>query len=219
MPAAERARIERLLVDALSELLPARAPDEPLARALTRLTFLLYTWSARINLTGHRDPESIARKLVLEALALASVFPERPSSLADLGSGAGFPGLPLALLWPECRVTLVEARHRRHHFQRAAVREVGISNVHPVLGRGESLDPVEHDLAVARAVAPLPALVPWALRWIRPGGFLVVPGPSGQPVPAHPELLDHGWRSYRVPPGAGQQTVWLGERRLFPATA
>jgi 16S rRNA (guanine527-N7)-methyltransferase len=173
---------------------------------------LVFAWSARINLTGHRDREGIARGLVLDALGLASLVPDPASSLVDLGSGAGFPGLPIALARPACRVTLVESRVRRHHFQRAVIRELAIANAEARLGRAEALDPAPHRVAVARAVGPLQDLVPWLVRWLEPGGLALVPIRTGSEPPLPPGIVTLGLRSYRVP-GGRERRVWVGTRR------
>jgi 16S rRNA (guanine527-N7)-methyltransferase len=183
----------------LREGVAALGLPEPLARALARLCRLLDAWNQRLNLTGHRGPEMIAERLVLDALALATVFPVAPERLVDLGSGAGFPALPLALAHPDWSVTLVEAREKRHHFQRAAIRELGIANARPLLGRAEALPAEPHDLAIAQAVAPLDELLRWAPRWVRPEGCLVVPGPRGRAAALVPGLEVLGDRTYRAP--------------------
>ena len=85
--------------------------------------------------------------------------------MVDLGSGAGFPGLPIALLHPERTVTLVESRERRHHFQRAAVRELGIANAVLRLGRAEVLFPEPSSLVMAQAMASPQQVVAWMLPW------------------------------------------------------
>jgi 16S rRNA (guanine527-N7)-methyltransferase len=139
------------------------------AEALLELAGLLVAWGGRINLTGHRDQEAVVRGLVLEAGALLVHAPEF-SSLADLGSGAGFPGLPIAVLRPDVEVTLVESRLRRHHFQRAAIRELGLAKVRPLRGRAEVLAPTPHQAVVAQAMARPARALGWG------GGF---PGRRG----------------------------------------
>ena len=96
--------------------------------ALLGYTALLAAWSPRMNLTAHRSPDAIVRRLLLDAAALGARVGPVPS-LADVGSGAGLPGVPLAILWRDCRVTLIEPRKKRHHFLRAVVRELGLANV------------------------------------------------------------------------------------------
>lgn len=206
--------VRRLLSQGLGELELAQAARDDLVGSLTRLSELLARWAARINLTGFRSQEEIARRLILDAVALATALP-RFESLADLGSGAGFPGLPIALLRPEARVTLVEARQRPHHFQRAVARQLGLGNVRPLRGRAEQLEPQLHAAVIAQAVAePRQALV-WMLRWAAPGGLLLIPG--GERVPRLPPLTGvepEEPLAYRVPVRGPRRTVWIGRRSL-----
>jgi len=111
-------------------------PPPGAIETLVGLAELVESWGRRLNLTGHRDSRTIAKRLVLDAAALMTHLPDFVA-VADLGAGAGFPGLPLAILRPDARVFLVEARERRHHFQRHVIRELGISNVEAVRGRIE----------------------------------------------------------------------------------
>lgn len=204
------------LLTVLSEGLAELDLEPALADPLARLCELLARWAARMNLTGHRTPEAIARRLVLDALAFGETLPERPpASLADLGSGAGFPGLPLAIRWPQTPVTLVEARERRHHFQRAAVRELGLAHVRPRRGRIEALDPAPHAVVVSQALAQAEAAVELMLPWTAPGGWLALARAVDAPsVPAPPEVEDAHVRTYRVPLGGPQRAIWLARRRL-----
>ncbi len=179
---------------------------------LAQLSELLGSWAKRINLTAHRTPGAVARRLVLDAAAMLSVVPDF-ESIADLGSGAGFPGLPIAILRPQVQVTLVEARERRHHFQRAAVREIGISNAEPLRGRIEQLPAREHDAVVAQAVGPWAEVVALMIPWSKPGGTLILP--AGKQAPSRspderaqkPRVL-----RYSVPLGGSNRQVWLAER-------
>ena len=165
-----------------------------------------------MNLTGHRSLEAIIERLILDAAALAQVLPEF-GSLADLGSGAGLPGLPIAILRPQCGVTLVESRERRHHFQRAAVREIGIPNARPLRGRAEQLEAKPHAAVIAQALArPERALV-WMVRWAEPGGLLLIPG-GNTPirVPELPEVTFETCLRYRAPGRTSDRTIWVARR-------
>jgi 16S rRNA (guanine527-N7)-methyltransferase len=208
----EPSHIAGLLVTSLEDL---GLRDPELADRLAALVELVFVWSERINLTGHRDREGIARGLVVDALGFASLIPDEPS-LVDLGSGAGFPGLPIALARPNCRVTLLESRSKRHHFQRAAIRELGIANAAARLGRAEVLEPTLHRVAVGRAVGPLDEVVPWMMRWLEPGGLALVPIRSGSrpAAPGGAETL--GIRSYRVGPSGLERQVWVGRKGATP---
>jgi 16S rRNA (guanine527-N7)-methyltransferase len=196
-----------ILVDGLAalELSPALLPK------LLALSELLERWAARLNLTAHRTAAAIAHRLVLDALALGCAVADLPAGeVADLGSGAGFPGLPLAILWPERCVTLVEARERRHHFQRTAVRTLDISNVTPRHGRAEDLDPTPHALVVAQAAAAPEVALSWMGRWAAPGAFLAIPGTDVPAAVVSPPGVFHvETRSYCVP-GGPNRTIWLG---------
>lgn len=172
----------------------------------------------RLNLTAHRGVEAIAERLVLEALALGCALPERaPPSIADLGSGSGFPGLPLAIVWPETRVTLVEARERRYHFQREAIRSIGIANATALRGRAEELPPEPHRVVVAQAMAEPAVALGWMTRWATPEGWLALPQSSPPaPIEPPPGVRWIETRSYGVP-GGQMRALWLG--KLDPAAA
>jgi 16S rRNA (guanine527-N7)-methyltransferase len=190
--------------------------DEGLVQPLCTLAELLAQWASRMNLTGHRTPEGIARRLILDALALGRALPIRaPTSLVDLGSGAGFPGLPLAICWPRTRVTLVEARARRHHFQRAAVRTLGLVNAEPRRGRIEELPAEPHEVAVAQALAGPEQAVAWMRPWVAPGGWLVLARTPESPELAAPEGFETG-RSilYQVPCSGPTRALWIARRAV-----
>jgi 16S rRNA (guanine527-N7)-methyltransferase len=206
-PASRSARLE-LLAAGLEEL--GRDPDRDLLDALERLAQLVADWSPRVNLTAHRDPEAVIRHLVLDALALGTVLPAA-ASLVDLGSGAGFPGFPLALLDLSRPVTLVESRERAYHFQRAVIRELGLVHVRARRGRVEELTPEPHGGVVAQAMGPPRDVVALMRAWASPGGWLAIPystqPPSLEPPPGvheEPALF------YQVPCGGPGRSVWLG---------
>ena len=202
---------ESILRAGLAELrltLPAEA-----IRQLLELAELVALWGARINLTGDPSPETVVRRLILDAAALDAVLP-RSASLADLGSGAGFPGLPLAILQPARAVVLVEARERRHHFQRHAIRSLGIGNARALRGRFEDLAPVPCETVVAQAVAPPERLVEWMLRWTLPGGTLAVPGGTMAPSAERAaDLSSSEVRSYQAPLGGPTRSLWVARAR------
>jgi len=181
-------------------------------QALLELARLVERWGARINLTGHRDLDAIVRRLVLDSVALVALLPDLPS-MADLGSGAGFPGFPVAILRPECTLTLIDAREKRHYFQRTVTRELGLVNATPVRGRAEEIEAFPHAAVIAQAMAqPATALVPM-LRWVEIGGHLFLPGGARAPVAHDPRVVTEAVVSYRVPLGGPERTLWMGRRR------
>ncbi|HME72631.1 MAG TPA: RsmG family class I SAM-dependent methyltransferase [Myxococcota bacterium] len=180
---------------------------------LAELATLVEEWARRINLTGHRTAESVVRRLILDAAALDAAAPADIGSLVDVGSGAGFPGLPLAILHPERKILLVESRERRHHFQRMAIRELGLANAEARHGRAESLCPSPHDAAIAQAAAAPPEAASLLLPWVRPGGWLIVPGGTRAPKVGHqPGVESERIVRYRVPLGGRSRSFWLGRK-------
>lgn len=137
----------------------------------------------RAGLTAIRDSESIERRHFLESLALLAALEEAGAlgeRVIDIGTGAGFPGLPMKIARPQLRLTLLEATGKKAAFLRSLVERLGLRDVTVVHGRAEELahDPAQrgaYDLALARALSPLPALVELALGFLRTGGFLAAP--------------------------------------------
>jgi 16S rRNA (guanine527-N7)-methyltransferase len=174
-----------------------------------KLALLLERWSERINLTGHRGALAIAERLLLEAAALAQALPAA-DSIADLGSGAGIPGIPLAICRSGCAIRLVESRERRHHFQRAAIRELELTNATPLLGRAEEIAVQASAGVIAQAIAQPEQAIDWMRRWMTPEGWIAlatVPGAAEQV--RHPELVQDRVVRYAAPRGP-ERAVWIG---------
>jgi len=141
---------------------------------------LLLAWTEAINLTGIRDPADVAREHVLDSLAALPLLQRgRFGRLLDLGSGGGFPGLPLAVALPGSRALLVESIGKKARFLETAVAAIGLSDrVRIAAARAESLAAsAQHrahwPLVVARAIAPLRELAELALPLLSPGGALI----------------------------------------------
>ena len=152
--------------------------------AFARLRDLLIEWNARVNLTAITAPEEIVTRHFLDSLTCALAVPaeRRAASLRalDVGSGAGFPALPLAIAFPHWRVTALEATAKKVRFQEAACAELGLRNVRPLAGRAEELarklgQRGRYDLVTARAVAALPTLLEYCCPFARVGGLCVFP--------------------------------------------
>jgi 16S rRNA (guanine527-N7)-methyltransferase len=206
-----------LLAHGLAALDEAPSEGPSAAELLDRLEALSVSvaeWTRRVDLSAHATAQDVARRLVLGALALCAAAPPF-RSLADLGSGAGFPGLPIAIAHPDRSVTLVESRARRVHFQRSVVRRLGLANVRPRLGRAEELAPEPHDAVVAQATSGDPdRVLSWMLPWVRPGGWLLLPGGASPPAPAQrPEIGGSRVARYREPLEGPERTLWIGWRR------
>ncbi len=133
--------------------------DPALAEPLARYLALLLRWNATYNLTAIRDPREMVTKHLLDSLAMAPFVTSVPA-LADLGTGAGLPGIPLAIAVPGLRVTLVESNGKKARFMREAIRTLGLSNAEVAESRIEALDrPGEFMAITARALATLPQIL------------------------------------------------------------
>jgi 16S rRNA (guanine527-N7)-methyltransferase len=143
---------------------------------------LLQAHGARMNLTSVRDAEGVQRRHFVESLALGVALRDAGrlhgrERVIDLGSGAGFPGVPLAIVWPGLRLTLLEATQKKARFLETLVEELALPGACVVAQRAEDaahdrLLRERFDLALARAVAPLPALAELGLPFVRTGGAL-----------------------------------------------
>ncbi len=206
----------RELIDAIAAdlLRVGETPEgaDSLAAQIAAFAELLGTWSRRMNLTGYRDPIAIVRHLVLPPMLWARLLPEAPTSIVDLGSGAGVPGIPLALRFRGAAVVLLEARERRHHFQRQVVRELGLRNVTPVLGRAEVETPRVCQLGVAQALAPLPEAAFHVKRWTQIGGVVAIPQSEPRSATADPDLDWLGNAEYHDPFANRRRYLWISRR-------
>ena len=190
------------------------ALEPPLAATaqLTALILLLDQWAPKINLTGHRDPESMASRLVLDAAALAAEVPELKTarSLADLGTGAGFPGLPMAILFPQLDVYLVDSRKKRNHFQREVRRRIHLDHVHPVLGRSDEVEQVPCDCVIAQAMTQPDQALKLMSQWAAPGATLILPASEAALEPQAPsEFKEPELRQYQVPGTDIRRRLWV----------
>lgn len=143
--------------------------------AFARYAELLRDANTRTNLTRITDPAEIAVKHFADSLSVLRAVPDLASgaSVADIGTGAGFPGLPLKIVRPDLDVALIDSLGKRLTFLESVVADLGLSGVSLVHARAEDIgrDPAHrnrHDLVVARAVAALPTLLEWCSPLVRP---------------------------------------------------
>lgn len=173
---------EQLLVETMAAWGLALA-DEQLAQ-LRIYADELAAWNAHTNLTAITDREGIYVRHFLDSLALAPLLGAGPGSLVDLGSGAGFPGLPLKLLRPELSLTLVDSVGKKTAFLEHLVRRLGLSGVRVLTARAEELgraagERAAHEIVTARAVAELRVLVEYGLPLLNVGGRMLAPKGAG----------------------------------------
>ncbi len=145
---------------------------------------LLLRWNAKTNLTAIRDPEQIVTRHFGESLFAAGVLfgAERPRSsttLADIGSGAGFPGIPIKLALPELQVTLIESQNKKATFLREVIRALRLEGIDVYACRAEHWDK-QVDIVTLRAVERFESAVAIALRLLAPNGRLcLIAGAAG----------------------------------------
>ena len=166
------------LEDYAQALLGLRLTDEQLGR-FARLTDLLLEWNQRFNLTAISDRDEIVIKHYLDSLTLTRVLPPADDlRLIDVGAGAGFPGLPLAIALPRLQVTLLDATKKKLRFIDQAGAELGLQNVRTLHARAEDAgrDPNHretYDIVAARAVVRLPALMEYTLPLAKLSGQVI----------------------------------------------
>lgn len=141
--------------------------------ALMRYAGLLAERNQVMNLTAITDPAEVARLHFLDSAALLALADLRGKSVVDVGTGAGFPGLPLKILEPSIRLTLLDAQRKRVDFLREVCDDLGLEDVACIHGRAEEFAAERRegfDIAVSRAVAALPVLAELCLPLVKPGG-------------------------------------------------
>ena len=176
-------------LDELALELPGRAREKLLA-----YLELLVKWNKTYNLTAIRDPEKMTSHHLLDSLA---VLPHLPAgSLADIGSGGGLPGIPLAIAEPERRVTLNDANHKKSAFLQQAVIELKLSNAELHVGRVQDWQPAQpFDCVITRGFADLADFIAACRHLLAPGGLLaamkgVFPQAELERVPAGNDCRD-----------------------------
>ncbi|MEO0346208.1 MAG: 16S rRNA (guanine(527)-N(7))-methyltransferase RsmG [Pseudomonadota bacterium] len=189
-PNALRSRLEKGAGE-LGLALDAAACDQLIA-----LLTLLERWNKTYNLTAIAEPGEALVKHLFDSLVAAPAV--QGSRVLDVGTGAGFPGLPLAVLAPERQFTLLDSNRKKLRFVTQAAAELGLSNVATVHARAEAYeDAAGFDTVTCRALAPLERFVGWAGHLVAPGGrLLALKGPIGDDELA---AVPAGWQTVCEP--------------------
>ncbi len=176
-----------LLLDGLNRLGLASGLAEPLLAYLA----LLQRWNQAYNLTAIREPREMLIKHLLDSLSLVPHVPVS-GSLADIGTGPGLPGIPLAMALPGLRVALVESNGKKTRFLRQTVRELGLPNVRVIESRAEAVaEPGAFDCLSSRAFGTLAEFIRVAGHLLAPGGRLLAM--KGLRPVAEEAALPAGW--------------------------
>jgi len=184
-----------------------------LAPPLLRYLALLHRWNGTYNLTAIRDPQEMVTRHLLDSLAMQPYL--ETGTLADLGTGPGLPGIPLAIARPQLQVTLVESNGKKARFMREAVRQLGLGNARVAESRAEALaEPAAYDHLTARAMDTLAGIIRVGGHLLRPGGRLL----AMKGVYPHDEIaqLPAGWSVEQVLPLSVPGLT--GERHLVVVT-
>lgn len=159
---------------------------------------LLMKWQRVQRLAGSDDPEWVVTHLLLDSLLFVRALPARVvaaagGALLDFGSGAGVPGVPLAIVLPQTRVTLLESRQRRASFLAEVVRTLPLENCRVVAERAEAVDRSfvgAFDAVVIRCAGDPAKVVPIARKFVAEGGRIVLSGPPNPQAPTEGEWLE-----------------------------
>ena len=155
------------------------------AEELNKYLDLLTKWQRSHRLVGSTRRAWLIENVVMDSLRFLDLVPRDAERLVDIGSGAGIPGIPIAVVRPSVEIVMVEAMRRRVSFLATVIRELTLANASVVESRVERLGS-EHerkfDIAVMRCAGTSEELVPQAKRLVRPGGVVVASASPGQPA-------------------------------------
>jgi 16S rRNA (guanine527-N7)-methyltransferase len=212
----------------IAELLrPFFDPSDPLADhqnlipLISTYVDLLVRWNARINLTAIRNEEEIVTRHFGESLfAARHIFSARTQAvaetsvrLADVGSGAGFPGIPIKLWAPDLALTLIESNHKKAAFLSEVARALALSNVNLKNTRAEDV-PETFDVVTLRAVEQFASILPVAARLLEPSARLALLISSSQVSQAHEALPHLRWSNPIATPKSGSRVLLVGAQEL-----
>ena len=175
---------------------------------------LLLKWNSKLNLTAVREPEAIIRRHFVECIQCAQILPLLPagSTLLDFGSGAGLPGIPIAICRPDLRVTLAESQRKKTSFLRETVRYVGLkAEVYD--GRVEQMTAgMQFEVVTLRAVDRMIEACQYASRRVASGGFMALFTTERMESDLKLAVLEIAWRESFPTLGLDRGRILIGQR-------
>lgn len=202
-----KARLEALL--AAAGLTPL---DDETAGRFEDYLSLFIRWNERVNLSAIRDEEGILSRHIIESIVVARELPQGIATLLDFGSGAGLPGIPIALCRPGIAVTLAESQGKKAAFLQEAVRVLGIqAKVHA--GRAEAIDG-SFDCVILRAVDKMPKAVAAAVPLVATAGWLALMTTTSELEGLKRAAgAEFSWATEKQLPGSATRILAMGSRR------
>lgn len=159
--------------------------DDKMVDDFSKYREILVEWNQKMNLTGIEDEKEVFIKHFLDSVsATTKGYISKDASIIDVGTGAGFPGIPLKICYKELKVTLLDSLNKRINFLQEVCNSIGLDNVEFIHGRAEDFGKSEDyreqfDIATARAVAGLPVLMELCVPFVKVGGyFICLKGPN-----------------------------------------
>ena len=190
--------------------------SQPQLENISTYIDLLLRWNARVNLTAIRQPEEIVTRHFGESLfAARHLFPKPPNStqsVIDLGSGAGFPGLPIKIWKPEIHLTLIESNQKKATFLREVIRALTLMNINIFAGRAEQYPSPSVDVVTLRAVERFESILPVAISFVAPQGRLALLISKAQLATAQKHTANFTWKSPIPIPLSSNRILAVGIR-------
>jgi 16S rRNA (guanine527-N7)-methyltransferase len=186
---------------------------------IQQYTMFLQRWNEKLNLTAIRDPLEILHRHFCESMYAAVAVPVNSGRLADIGSGPGFPGLPLKILRPELQLFLVESNIKKGTFLAEVIRELGLANARVLISRyeelGEELAPL--DFVCARAVGEFGPFLEWAAS-DRVSASRVILWIGGRDLDEARKSVQWDWRDPIPVPQSLRRYLLVGSKRAVPSS-
>ena len=179
---------------------------------------ILLTWNEKINLTAIREPLEILNRHFCECMYTASAVPVEDGRLADVGSGGGFPGLPLKIIRPELQVMLIESNIKKATFLAEVIRDLGLADARVLVGRyeelGEEIAPL--DFVCSRALGEFAPFLEWA-HSEKVGVKQVILWIGARDLPEIQKIQTWDWREPIPVPHSLRRLLLVGTRKIRPA--